>query len=100
MQRFAPTVWITRSTQASLQSAATKITWEEVSDYSDKEKDAVATRLSKVKGQFNSVKEFPTLFAETIPTELPPLRKVNHPINPKPVSEWLRIQRPPAHKFG
>ena len=93
-------MWQRPRTQASFSSAAVKITCEEVRDYSDEDEDASVIALSKVEEQFNSVKEFPNLFSETIPAELPPLRNVNHCINPKPGSEWLSTLRPSAHKFG
>ena len=44
--------------------------------------------------------EFHNLFPKNIPTELPPLREMNHCINPAPGSEWLPTWRTSAHKFG
>ena len=87
MQRFALTVWQGPRTQARFQSAAIKITCEEVTDYSDKDEDSIVTASSKVEAQFNPVKEFLNLFLKTLPTELPPLRNVNHRIDPKSGSE-------------
>ena len=87
MQRLPLTMWQGRRTQASFRSAAIKITCEEVTDYSDNDKHAIVIGLSKVEEQFNRVREFPNLFPKTIPTELPALRKVNHPIDAKPGSE-------------
>ena len=89
MQLFPLTVWQKPRTQASFRSAAIKITCEEVTIYSDKDKDAIAIASSKVEEQFNLVKEFPNLFPKTIPTELPPLRILNYRIDPKLGSEWL-----------
>ena len=100
MQRFPLTVWQKPRTQARLRSATIKITCEKVTDYSNEDEVAIVIASSKVAKQFNSVKEFPNLFPKTIPTELPPLRKVNHRINLKPGSEWLSTWRPSAHKFG
>ena len=55
--------------------------------------------MSKVEEQFNVVKELPNLFPKTTPTELPPLRNMNHCIDPKPGSELLPTVRPSALKF-
>ena len=84
MQWFPPTVWPRPRTQASFQLAAIKISCEEVTDYSDKDEDTIVMARSKVEEQFNLVKEFINLFSKTIPTELPPLRNLNHYIDPKP----------------
>ena len=92
MQRFPLTVWQRCRPQARLQSEGIKITSEEVTDYSDEDEDTIVIAWSKVEEQFNSVKEFPNLFPKTIPTKLPPLRDVNHCIDPKPGSEWLLLQ--------
>ena len=89
MQRFPLMVWQRPRTQASFRSATIKITCEEVRDYIDENEDAIVIALSKVEVKFNPVKEFPNLFPNTIPTELPPLRNVNYCIDPKPGSEWL-----------
>jgi hypothetical protein len=86
MQRFPLTVWQRKRPQAGFRSAAIQITCEEVTDYSDEEEDAIVIASSKVEEQFNPVKEFPNLFPKTIPTELPPLREVNHRIDPIP---WI-----------
>ena len=100
MQWFPLTVWQRPRTQASFRSAAIKIIYEEVTNYSDKDEDPIIIASSKVKEQFNSVKQFPNLFPKTIPAELPPLKNVNHHIDPKPGSEWLPTWRLSAHKFG
>ena len=55
MQRFPPTMWQRSRTQASFQSAAIKITCEEVTDYSNEDEDAFAIVLSEVEEQFNLV---------------------------------------------
>ena len=81
-------MWQRPRTQTSFQSAAIKITCEEITDYSDKNEDAIVIASSKVEKQFNSGKEFPNLFPKTILTELPLLRDVNQRIDPKPGSEW------------
>ena len=73
MQQFPLTLWQGRRTQASFGSAAIKITYEEVTDNSEKEEDAIVIALSKVEEQFNPVEKCPHLFPEIIPTELPPL---------------------------
>ena len=83
-------------TQASYQSASIQITWEEVTDYRNKDEDAIVIALSKVEKQLDPVEEFPILFPKTISTKLPPLRNGNHSINPKPGSEWLPMWRPSA----
>ena len=88
MQWFPPTVYQKPRTQASFRSGTIKMSCKEVSDYSDKDKDPMAIASSEVEKQFNSVKEFPHLFPKTIPTELLPLREVNHHIDSKPRSEW------------
>ena len=66
-----------------------KITCEEVTDYSEKDEDAIVIATSNVEEQFNSVKEVRNLFPNTISTELPPLKNVNYRIDPKPGPEWL-----------
>ena len=76
------------------------MTCDEVTDYSDKDEDVIVIASSKVAEKFNLVKEFPNLAPNTMPSELPPLRNVNHRIDPKPGSEWLPTWRPPAHKIG
>ena len=93
MQQFPLTVWQRPRTQASFLSPAIRITYEEVTDYSDKDEDTIVIALSKVEGQFNLVKEFPNLFPKTIPTELAPLRNVNHRIDTKLQSKWLTTCR-------
>ena len=100
IQRFPLTVWQRPKTQASIQSAAIKITCKEVTNYSDEDEDVIVIALSKVEEQFNPVKEFSNLFPKTIPTELPPLGNMNHHIDPKPGSEWLLTWKLSAHKFG
>ena len=100
MQQFALTMWQRSRTQASFRSAATKLTYEEVTDHNDEDEDAIVIASSKVKERFYPVEKFPNLFSKTIPTELPPLRIVNHRIDPKPGSEWLPSWRPSANKFG
>ena len=87
MQRFLLTFWQRPRTQASYRSAAIKFTCEGAMDYRDKDGDAIVIALSKVEEDFNLVKKFPNLFAKTIPTELPPLRNVNHHIDAKRGSE-------------
>ena len=98
--RFPLTVWPRLRTQACFRSAAIKITCEEVKDYSDKDEDTIVIASSKVEEQFDPVKEFPNLFPKTIPIERPPLRNMNHRIDPKPGSEWLTTCRPAGTKFG
>ena len=100
MPQFPLTIWQRSRTQASFRSAAIKITCEEVTDYSDKDEDAIVIAFSKVVEQFNPVKEFLNLFSKTIPTMLLPLREVHYCINPKPGSEWLPPWRPSAYKFN
>ena len=100
MQRVPLTVWQKPGTEMSIHSAAIKITCEDITDYSDKDVDAIAIASSKVEKQFNLVEEFLNMFPKTILTELPPVRSVNHGIDPKPGSEWLPTWRPSAHKFG
>ena len=46
---FPLTMWPRPRTQASYQSAAIQITWDEVKDYSDEYKDAIVIVDSKVK---------------------------------------------------
>ena len=87
-------------TQASLQSAAIKITCKEVTNYSDKDEDAILKASSKTEEQFKPVKEFPNLFPKTIPTKLLPLKNVNNRIDPKPGLVCLSTWRLSAHKFG
>ena len=99
-QWFPLTMWQGPRTQASFRSAAIKITCEEVTDYSDKDEDAIVIALSKVAEQINLLEEFPNLFLKTMPTELPPLRNLNHCIYPKPGSEWLPTCETSAHTFG
>ena len=99
MQRFPLTMWQRPRTQASNRLASIKMICEEVIDYCDADEDAIVIDLSKVAEQCNPVKEFPKLFPKTTPTELPPLRNVNHHINPQAGSEWLPTWRPSAHKF-
>ena len=89
MQRFPSTVWQTPRTKACFRSPAIKITCEEVTDYSDKDKDTVAIAWSKVVEQFNPLKEFPSVFHMTTPSELLPLKNENNCIDSKPGSEWL-----------
>ena len=100
MQRFPLTLWQRPRTQGSFCSVAIKITCEEVTDHSGKDVDAIVIALSKVEEQFNPVKEFANLFPKTILTELPPLRNVNHHIDPMPGSACLSTWRLSAHKFG
>ena len=100
MQSFALTVLYNLRNQARFQSAAINITCKQVTGYSDEDKDGIVIALSTVDEQFNSVQELPNLLPKTIPTELPPLRNVNHHIDPKPGSEWLPTWRPSAYKFG
>ena len=100
MQRCPLTVWQRPRTQANFRSAAIKITCKEVINYSDADEDAIVIALSKVEEQLNQVKEIPNLFPKTLPTELPPLRNVNHSIYLKPGSEWLPTCRPSANTFG
>ena len=93
-------MWQRPRTQASFRSAAINITCEEVTHYSDEDEDTISIASSKVEEQFNLVKEYFNLFPKTIPTELPPLKNVNHCIDPKPGSKWIPTWRPSAHKFG
>ena len=53
MQQFPLTMWQRLRTQASFQSAAIEITWEEVIDYSNKDEDAIVIASSKIEEQFN-----------------------------------------------
>ena len=53
MQLFPLTLWQRSRKQASLRSAAIKISCEEVTDYSDQDEDAIKIALSKVEEQFN-----------------------------------------------
>ena len=80
-------MWQIPTTQASFESAAIKITCEEVTDYSDKDEEDVIIASSEVEEQFNPVKQFPNLFPKTLPIELPPLRNMSYCIDPKPGSK-------------
>ena len=53
MQLFPLTLWQRSRKQASLRSAAIKISCEEVTDYSDQDEDAIKIALSKVEEQFH-----------------------------------------------
>ena len=92
-------MWQRTRIQATCRAAAIKITYEEVTDYSDKDEDSNPIASSKVEEQFNPVKGFPNLFPKTIPTKLQPFRNVTPCIDPKPGCEWLPTGRPSAHKL-
>ena len=93
MQQFLLTVCQRPRIQASFISATMKITCEADTDYGDEEEDAIVIASSNLGEQFNPVKELPNLYSKTRQRELPPLRKVNHHINPEPGSEWLPTWR-------
>ena len=76
------------------------MTCEKVTYYSDEDGDTIVIASSKVEKKSNLVKEFPNLFAKTIPTELLPVRNVNQRIDPKPGSQRLPMWRRLVRKFG
>ena len=88
LQRFPPTVLRTSTNRGIFPAPAIQITCEEVTDLSAEDQDAIAIASSEAEEQFHLVKEFPNLFSETMPTELPPLGNSNHHIDSKPGSEW------------
>jgi len=49
--------------------------------------------------EFNPYVEFAQLLTATTPTELPPLRTINHRICPKPGATWVPKWRPSPSKF-
>ena len=59
MHWFPLTMWQRPSIWASFGSAAIKISYKEVTDYSDKDEDAIVIASSKIEEQFKVVKEFP-----------------------------------------
>ena len=100
MQRLPLTVSQRLTTKARFRSVAIQIASKQVTNYSDKDEDVIVIASSKVQEHFKRVKEFPNLFLKTMPTELPPLREVNHGVNPKPKLVCLPTWRPSANKFG
>ena len=56
--------------------------------------DELAVRAAELGNRFNPVVEYPALFRKQIPTELPPLRNINHKINIISGSSWIPTYRP------
>ena len=62
--------------------------WEDVSGYSDSEDYDIVTAATNIEPRFNPLHESVALFLKEIPTELPPLRAVNHKTDKIPGLKW------------
>jgi len=73
---------------------AIRTTW-----YTEQEYVCIIVNASYVTPNFNPVKEFPELFPQYMPKEMPPYRAINHVIRVKEGSTWKPTFKPTQTRF-
>ena len=67
--------------------------------YAEQDDNCIIVNASSVTPNFNPVKEFPELFPEHIPQEMPPYRAINQVIRVKEGSTWKPTFKPTQNRF-